>query len=218
MHKNAGRLAALASTVALLASTGVAAAADPTVVTGPPDTSLISDSYALISGTINPNGNDSSYHFEWGTSTTYGQVTPTTQAGNGKAEVPVDISLDELEPSTTYHYRLVVEPGVSNPGAFAPLFGADASFKTSPTLALQFRALKAAVNKAGKATVKVRAEGPVDETAAGKLTLAIKVKGKAKKIGSARYKVDVGRNGTLLVKLNKAGKTALAESGKLVVT
>jgi hypothetical protein len=216
MKMKAGSLVALAGSAAVLATGGVALAADPTVVTEAPDATLLTDSYALLSGTINPNGNDSLYHFEWGRTAGYGHTTPVTPAGNGKAEVPVDISLDTLKPSTTYHYRLVVTP--VSPGAFANLFGADQSFKTYPALGLAFRSVKAPVSKKGKAAVKVLAVGPPEDPAKGRLTLAAKLGGRTKTLGSAHYNVGIGHNGTLLVSLTKAGKAALAATGRLVVT
>src|SRR3954454_11338292 len=99
--------ASLAACGALLVP-GVAFAADPTVETLPADTTLVTDSYALLSGTLNPNGTDVAYRIDWARTAPYGHTTPVTSAGNGKADVPVDISLDALKPNTTYHYRLVV--------------------------------------------------------------------------------------------------------------
>jgi len=117
--------AALAICGALLVP-GVALAADPTVETLPADATLLTDSYALLSGNLNPNGTDVVYRFEWGRTATYGHTTPTTSAGNGKADVPVDISLDTLKPNTTYHYRLVAQ---NDHGTTRT---PDASFTTNP--------------------------------------------------------------------------------------
>src|SRR5690242_19877118 len=87
--------AVLAVLVALPAS---ASAAAPTATTSPVDSTLLTDTYALISGVVNPGGTATSYQFEWGTTTAYGQSTPVTAAGNGTADVPVDFSLDKLQP------------------------------------------------------------------------------------------------------------------------
>jgi hypothetical protein len=93
----------------------------PLAVTGP--TSGVSTGEATISGTIDPQGKETSYRFEYGTNTEYG-----TQAfGTVLPELGVQtvaLSLRGLDPSTTYHYRLVV----SNPAGTS--VGEDATFTT----------------------------------------------------------------------------------------
>src|SRR3954454_5187571 len=210
MHRRTGTrtaAAALAICGALLVP-GVALAADPTVETLPADTTLITDSYALLSGTLNPNGTDVVYRFDWGRTANYGHTTPVTSAGNGKADVPVDISLDALKPNTTYHYRLVVLNSTSKQWD-----GSDQRFTTTSALGLVFASLKAHVTKAGNAQVKVKSIGPPDEVAAGRLTL----KSGKKVVGSVGYSLAVGKSKTLLVRLNKAGRDALAAGGTLKV-
>ena len=93
----------------------------PLAVTGP--ASGVSVSEATISGTINPEGKETSYRFEYGTNTEYG-----TQAfGTVLPELGVQtvaLSLRGLDPGTTYHYRLVV----SSPAGTSE--GADETFTT----------------------------------------------------------------------------------------
>jgi hypothetical protein len=203
------RVVALLTTFgALLGLSGVASAASPTAETLPPDTSLISDSYALLSGTLNPNGVNVVYRFDWGRTTAYGHTTPVTSAGNGKADVPVDISLDTLNPNTTYHYRLVVLPENS-----AEVDGADQQFTTTSALGLAFASAKVHVTSKGKAQVKVTSIGPPDDTAAGRLTLKSAVNGHPKTVGSVGYSLAVGKHKTLTVRLNKAGREALSAAG-----
>src|SRR3954453_20138579 len=116
--QNAAMSTTRRSRLAVLAACGVlravpaAASADTTGATLPPDTTLISDSYALISGTLNPGGQATAYWFEWGKTTSYGQGTPITQAGNGTADVPVDYSLDTLKPAPPSNYRPIVHTTV----------------------------------------------------------------------------------------------------------
>ena len=55
----------------------------PTVTTGSP--SGITASAASISGSVNPNGQETSYHFEYGTSSAYGSKTAAVSAGSGTA-------------------------------------------------------------------------------------------------------------------------------------
>jgi hypothetical protein len=95
----------------------------PSVLTGP--ASGISVNGATISGTIDPEGKETAYRFEYGTSTAYGtQAFGTVLPEQGVQTVT--LSLQGLEAGTTYHYRLVVE----NPGGEA--VGQDATFTTPP--------------------------------------------------------------------------------------
>lgn len=62
---------------------------------------------AHLTGRVNPRGLQTTYRFEYGTTTAYGQQTPATDAGAGQALVPVAADITGLQPNTTYHYRLV---------------------------------------------------------------------------------------------------------------
>lgn len=68
---------------------------------------------ATLNGTINPNGLATMYHFEWGTTTSYGNSTASTSAGSGTTAIPVSIPLTGFTTGTTYHFRLV---GVNSQG------------------------------------------------------------------------------------------------------
>ena len=95
----------------------------PTVRTG--DAGDVTSSSVTVSGTVNPNGQDTSYHFEYGTTTDYGQSTSSSGAGSGSSAVPVTASLSGLDPGTTYHYRLVAG------NATGTTQGADRTFTTT---------------------------------------------------------------------------------------
>jgi hypothetical protein len=74
-------------------------------------TALVSDrstTSATLNGTINPLGTKAQYQFEWGTTTSYGNVAPAlpSDAGEGDKLVAVSEGIAGLEPGTTYHYRL----------------------------------------------------------------------------------------------------------------
>jgi phosphodiesterase/alkaline phosphatase D-like protein len=62
-----------------------------------------------LSGTINPKGNDTQYHFEWGPNTHYGRQAPLHDkyVGAGNRELAVTEGASGLTPGTTYHYRVV---------------------------------------------------------------------------------------------------------------
>jgi hypothetical protein len=55
---------------------------------------------------INPRGSDTSYHFEYGTTTEYGQHTPETNIGSSSTLQSVQDHLSGLTP-VVYHFRLI---------------------------------------------------------------------------------------------------------------
>lgn len=71
-------------------------------------TNVTADS-ATLNGVVNPNGSLTTYYFEWGPTTAYGNMTPSTpaSAGSGINNVAVSVNLSSLNPNTLYHYRLV---------------------------------------------------------------------------------------------------------------
>jgi len=85
------------------------------VATTLPATAVTSVS-ATLNGTVNPNSLATNYYFEWGTTTAYGNVTSTTAAGSGTANVPVNAAISGLVGGTTYHFRVVASnaDGITN--------------------------------------------------------------------------------------------------------
>ena len=81
---------------------------------------------ATLKAEVNPEGKATTYRFDWGKTTAYGNSTPEPEgsAGSGSSAKLVTVFLDELEPDTTYHYRLVAT------NADATDEGADHSFTT----------------------------------------------------------------------------------------
>ncbi len=64
---------------------------------------------AILSAKINPNGRETSYHFDFGPTTAYGQSSPQTSVGHGTTAVPIELHLEHLQSGLTYHFRLVAE-------------------------------------------------------------------------------------------------------------
>jgi hypothetical protein len=62
---------------------------------------------AELHGAVNPRGELGSYHFEYGTDTTYGHTTPERSAGSVNVVRDVNATIAKLAPGTTYHVRLV---------------------------------------------------------------------------------------------------------------
>jgi DNA-binding beta-propeller fold protein YncE len=93
----------------------------------PPEPSVDSAAAANVTGVsadltarIDPNGYDTTYRFEWGTSTGYGTSVPVPDGdiGAGTSDVPVTVHLSELHPNKTYHWRLITsnENGTAQAG------------------------------------------------------------------------------------------------------
>lgn len=103
---------------------------EPTVTTNAPSSVKIST--ATLKGTINPNENPTTnWHFEYGTTTDYGQTAPAPDASitsGGTSDVPVSVDVSGLEPATTYHFQLVADRGDG------PQPGGDQTFTTLDAL------------------------------------------------------------------------------------
>lgn len=108
--------------VVLLGAPAAVAAAEPVASTG--NATAITSISARLNGTVNPEGQATTYQFEYGTTTSYGSETAPTAAGSGSADVKVLAQLTSLTPNTTYHYRLIAT------NASGTTLGSDVSFKT----------------------------------------------------------------------------------------
>ncbi|HEY8814943.1 MAG TPA: fibronectin type III domain-containing protein, partial [Candidatus Dormibacteraeota bacterium] len=56
---------------------------------------------------VNPAGVASTAHFEWGTTTAYGNESPESAVGSDSENHELSVFLEGLKPATTYHYRVV---------------------------------------------------------------------------------------------------------------
>ncbi len=83
---------------------------------------------AALNGAVDPQGAETTYQFEYGTTTSYGTSVPVpdASAGSGSTKEEVSQTITGLQPNTTYHYRLVA---TSSNGTGA---GEDSAFKTAP--------------------------------------------------------------------------------------
>lgn len=64
----------------------------------------------FFTGTVNPNGLDTDYHFEWGiTSGVYTDSTTPVNVGSGSNDEPASGTASGLNEDTIYYYRLVAE-------------------------------------------------------------------------------------------------------------
>ncbi|MBI4691943.1 MAG: hypothetical protein HY773_00650 [Candidatus Terrybacteria bacterium] len=69
----------------------------------------ITQTSAILNGTVNPNSNSTSAWFEWGTTSSLGNTLSSINAGNGSSNVDVAITLSGLSENTVYYYRAVAQ-------------------------------------------------------------------------------------------------------------
>jgi hypothetical protein len=86
-------------------TTGTTVTTMPTVNTG--GASNITTTGAQLSGSVNPNGFITTYHFDYGLTTTYGSSTLSASAGSGTSALSVNATVSGLTSGSVYHYRLV---------------------------------------------------------------------------------------------------------------
>ena len=80
---------------------------------------------ALLVARINPNGNPTTYHVEYGTDASYGNSTDEEEVGADETVHTITTHLAGLAPRTTYHYRYVVS------NAIGVVEGPDRTFTTT---------------------------------------------------------------------------------------
>ncbi len=111
---------------------------------------------ATLEGNVNPNGLDTHYYFQYGTTISYGSEVPAPpgiDAGSGTGSVSATTTLTGLQPGTTYHYRLVASNGggtsYSNDQEFTtlPVPRAAAIVESNGNQAVYFRGTNGQINE-----------------------------------------------------------------------
>ncbi len=113
---------AAAVLAAMLSLAATATAAAPGVSTGAAQG--IESGAATLTGSVDPNGEATTYYWEYGTTRRYGSRTADGSAGNGANPRRVTLRVEGLAPNTRYHFRLVA----SNPSGVRS--GEDRRFTT----------------------------------------------------------------------------------------
>jgi streptogramin lyase len=88
--------------------------------------SNVGETDADVQADVNPNGQVTSYWFEYGTDTNYGSSTSPLPAGSGSSSIAALDSLTGLTPGTTYHFRVVASSSAGT------THGQDTTFTTQP--------------------------------------------------------------------------------------
>jgi hypothetical protein len=83
-----------------------ATSSPPSATTGP--AASVSSTSESLAGTLDPSGVSSTYYFEWGSSSLFGNVTAIQSAGSGFSPVSVAATISGLNANTSYDYALVV--------------------------------------------------------------------------------------------------------------
>ena len=107
----------------------------PSVVTN--TTAFPSDTGAVVSGTVTPNGALTSYWFEYGTTANLGSKAATQGVGSGYSPIPAPLFISGLTKDTTYYFRLTAENQFGNVSgsvySFHTTVGTPAPVGSAPT-------------------------------------------------------------------------------------
>jgi len=104
----------------------------PTATAGAPGT--ITSSSAVLNGTINPGGQNTTWLLQYGATPALGQQTSAQNVGSGAAGVPVQTTLTGLPAASTLYYRFVANNDSGGSGQSATQ---TASIKPNPTATLR---------------------------------------------------------------------------------
>jgi hypothetical protein len=139
--------------VAATNSNGAGYSSDGSFTTlGPPEVwtlsaTAVTATNALLNGTVNPNGYPTTAWFQWGTTTSYGNLTAATDMGSGTSDLPLSLPLDGLTLGVTYHFRIAA---TNDNGT---VYGSDQSFTTTASPPPEVYTLSATAVSATTATL-----------------------------------------------------------------
>jgi hypothetical protein len=98
----------------------------PAATTGP--TTNPGTSFGTVTGVVNPAGEQTTWSFQYGTTTAYGSSTFGGTVPAGSAPETVSSTLQGLSSGTIFHYRLIAQ----HPGSSIISYGQDQIFMTFP--------------------------------------------------------------------------------------
>jgi hypothetical protein len=103
----------------------VAGPPTPTATTG--QATGVTETKATLNGSVNPEGQATSYYFEYGSTESYGAMTGELSAGSGSTSQEFHFTWTGLSPNTTYYFQLVAVYGAGKTKAE----GGKMTFKTA---------------------------------------------------------------------------------------
>ena len=116
----------------------------------------IGSTSATLNGSVNPNGQSTTYWFEYGKTPAYGSKTAVVNAGSGTTPTNVSAAVSGLSSGQAYHFRLdATSAAGSVQGAdmtFTPSLGPSATTKAASSVTSTGARLNGTVNPNGLAT------------------------------------------------------------------
>ncbi len=194
----------------------------PTATTGP--ASAVTDQTGTLTGTVNPKGAPTSYHFEYGPTTAYGSSTAESDAGSVLTDVAASASIAGLEPGTTYHYRVVAS------NAAGVVYGGDQSFTAVPAATGtqppgSFAGVKLISSRLllrrGFIVVKLSCPAGTAGKCAGNTKLSARRRAagsraaRTVKLGRAGFSIAAGGQAKVKVRVSRAGRRLFAHTRRL---
>jgi hypothetical protein len=198
---------------------GVRVADGPAAATRP--ATSVADTAATLNGTVNPGGGETTYLFEYGTTTSYGSRTPLAPAGADEQDHAVAQNLSGLAPGTTYHFRVVATNSASTAHGGDETFTTSAAAPNGPgQLVMSHRNTRAT---ATGTLIVLRCTGVADRRCKGTVTLESTRYRSRNQAGAARgdntvaFDLAAGETKNVRVQLPAASRTQLDTRGKAVV-
>jgi hypothetical protein len=87
----------------------------------------VSSTTASLTARISPENSSTTYHFEWGSDSSYSNTTPESAVGSDAVTHVVTQALSGLAPGSVYHYRVIATNGIGVTES------ADHTFTTFPS-------------------------------------------------------------------------------------
>jgi hypothetical protein len=195
-------LGAIVAIVALT-STADSAAPAPAVTTG--QGYELSSTSARVNGIVNPQGQSTSYMFQYGPTTSYGLQTSPASAGSGSGDVAVHQTLSGLTADGTYHYRLVAHSSAGTN------YGSDQTVSLAPAASqVAFMGHMGFVSPGDVIGVEAGCFGG-DTTCTGQVTMT--VVGTNTVIGQTRFSIPAHSGGFQNLKISPYGASLLTHNG-----
>jgi hypothetical protein len=174
----------------------------PAVVTEPP--AVVTATGATLGGKVNAHGCPTTYRFEYGTTTAYGNVTPGLPAGSGTRSIIAATSISKLPPHTVFHFRIVA---TSAAGITA---GGDLSFTTGfAPPSVRIIGHRAIVKRGFVVVIHLRCSS-ASVPCQGRL-LGFR---KHRMIGQRSFLLPANRRGVVSLRLNRRGRNLLRHQGR----